>query len=81
MSLHPGLKADVLVVGAGASGLPAAIGAARAGAQVICIEEDPVIGGAAPRVPVGSRRARLWLPNWLGTPCSRHTQTEPAFRA
>jgi len=46
MSLHPDLEADVLVVGAGASGLPAAIGAARAGAQVICIEEDPVIGGA-----------------------------------
>jgi hypothetical protein len=46
MSSHPDLEADVLVVGAGAAGLPAAIGAARAGAQVICIEEDPVIGGA-----------------------------------
>ncbi len=46
MSSYADLEADVLVVGAGASGLPAAIGAARAGANVICIEEDPVIGGA-----------------------------------
>lgn len=40
------LSADVLVVGAGAAGLPAAIGAARAGAQVVLVEEDPVVGGA-----------------------------------
>lgn len=46
MGTHPDLRADVLVVGAGAAGLPAAIGAARAGAKVILIEEDPVVGGA-----------------------------------
>ncbi len=46
MAQHDDLTTDVLVVGAGASGLPAALGAARAGAKVICIEEDPVIGGA-----------------------------------
>ena len=46
MSDHADLSADVLVVGAGASGIPAAIGAARAGAKVILLEEDPVIGGA-----------------------------------
>jgi hypothetical protein len=28
--------------------MPAAIGAARAGAKVICMEEDPVVGGAPP---------------------------------
>jgi len=39
------LRTQVLVVGAGASGIPAAIGAARAGAKVLLIEEDPVIGG------------------------------------
>ncbi len=39
-------KTQVLVVGAGAAGIPAAIGAARAGANVLLIEEDPVIGGA-----------------------------------
>ncbi len=38
--------ADVLVIGAGASGIPAAIAAARAGARVVLLEEDPVPGGA-----------------------------------
>jgi len=46
VGLHQDLEADVVVVGAGASGLPAAIGAARAGARVILVEEDPVVGGA-----------------------------------
>ncbi len=46
MAQHENLTTDVLVVGAGASGIPAAIAAARAGAKVILIEEDPVIGGA-----------------------------------
>lgn len=41
-----GLEADVLVVGAGPSGIPAAIAAARLGARVILLEEDAVIGGA-----------------------------------
>ncbi len=38
---------EVLVVGAGASGIPAAIAAARAGARVILLDEDPYPGGAA----------------------------------
>jgi len=46
MSTQKRFKTDVLVVGAGASGIPAAIGAARAGAKVLLIEEDPVVGGA-----------------------------------
>lgn len=37
----------MLVVGAGAAGWPAAIGAARQGARVLLLEEDPLPGGAA----------------------------------
>jgi len=40
-------QTDVLVIGGGASGIPAAIGAARAGARVVLVEEDPTPGGAA----------------------------------
>lgn len=40
------MEADVLVVGAGASGIPAAVAAAREGASVVLLEEDPVVGGA-----------------------------------
>lgn len=40
------LICDVLVVGAGPSGIPAAISAARNGAKVILIEEDSLPGGA-----------------------------------
>lgn len=42
----PGLEADVIVVGAGPSGIPAAIAAARAGAKVILLEQDLMPGGA-----------------------------------
>jgi len=53
------METDVLVVGAGASGIPAAIGAARAGARVLLIEEDPVVGGA----PVDA-----YVSSFCGTP-------------
>ena len=42
----PDLNCDVCVVGAGPSGIPAAISAAREGASVILVEEDAVVGGA-----------------------------------
>jgi len=40
------MEADVVVAGAGTSGVPAAIAAARAGAKVILVEEDNLAGGA-----------------------------------
>lgn len=46
LSSLPDLEADVIVVGAGASGIPAAIAAARSGAKVILLEQDMMPGGA-----------------------------------
>lgn len=43
--LKDAVRTQVLVVGAGASGVPAALAAARAGAKVILLEEDSVPGG------------------------------------
>lgn len=43
---YPTLKCDVVVVGAGPGGVPAAIAAARQGAKVILVEEDMMPGGA-----------------------------------
>ncbi|MDR1683209.1 MAG: FAD-dependent oxidoreductase [Candidatus Symbiothrix sp.] len=45
-SVYEDVNYDVVVVGAGASGIPAAIAAARQGAKVALIDEDPVPGGA-----------------------------------
>jgi len=42
----PPLETEVLVVGAGAAGIPAALAAARTGAKVLLAEEDQSIGGA-----------------------------------
>ena len=41
---YPTLKCDVVVVGAGPGGVPAAIAAARQGAKVILLEEDNMPG-------------------------------------
>jgi hypothetical protein len=41
-------RTQVLVVGAGAGGYPAAIRAARHGAEVLLIERNPVVGGTGP---------------------------------
>lgn len=42
----PGEEHDVIVVGAGPGGIPAAVRAARNGARVALVEEDMAIGGA-----------------------------------
>lgn len=45
-SFYPALNFDVIVVGAGPGGIPAAIRAAQAGARVALVEEDLAVGGA-----------------------------------
>lgn len=57
-------EVDVLVVGAGTSGIPAAIGAARCGAQVLLLEGNPVIGGTITNsyvaMPCGGPRTGIY---------------------
>ncbi|MEM9631657.1 MAG: sarcosine oxidase subunit alpha family protein [Pseudomonadota bacterium] len=45
---------DVLVIGAGAAGLSAALAAGRAGAEVLLVEQDFELGGVALSDPAGS---------------------------
>jgi len=55
-------EADVVVIGSGATGLPAAIVAREAGASVILIEAEPRIGGHAitsgGNLPLGGGRRK-----------------------
>src|ERR1700740_787556 len=55
---HWDLAADVVVVGAGASGLPASLMAAEAGASVIVVEQNYDIGGPGVESGGNNRRAR-----------------------
>ena len=56
----PELHCDVIVVGAGPAGIPAAVAAAREGAKVILLEEDMMPGGA----PVD-----MYVTYMCGAPC------------
>ncbi|MDR0660824.1 MAG: FAD-dependent oxidoreductase [Prevotellaceae bacterium] len=56
---YPSLEFDVIVVGAGTGGIPAAIRAAQAGAKVALVEEDMQVGGA----PVD-----MFVPTLFGRP-------------
>ncbi|MEL6193169.1 MAG: FAD-dependent oxidoreductase [Bacteroidota bacterium] len=62
---RPYLQTQVLVVGGGASGTPAAIQAARMGAKVILIEETPWLGGMLTAAGVGATDGNHKLPSGL----------------
>jgi 3-oxosteroid 1-dehydrogenase len=49
---------DVVVVGAGASGMTAALTAAKRGLSVVVVEKAPTFGGSAARSGAG-----IWIPN------------------
>lgn len=49
------LKAEVCVVGGGSGGLGAALAAARAGAQVVLLERESIVGGTS---------TNAWVSNW-----------------
>ncbi|MCP1170278.1 sarcosine oxidase subunit alpha [Limimaricola litoreus] len=58
------LHSDLLVVGAGPSGLMAALAAARAGVRVTLVDENPEMGGALlsdPGIEIEGRPAWDWL--------------------
>ncbi|MCZ4261641.1 sarcosine oxidase subunit alpha [Limimaricola sp. G21655-S1] len=58
------LHTDLLVVGAGPSGLMAALEAARAGARVTLVDENPEMGGALrsdPGIEIAGQPAWDWL--------------------
>lgn len=62
--MEDNIEVDVLVVGAGTSGIPAAIAAARCGAKVLLLEESSVIGGtitaAYVAMPCGGPRTGIY---------------------
>src|ERR1700732_3010088 len=45
--MSSGRSCDVIVIGGGAAGTAAAVGAANAGAQTLLVESSPFLGGAA----------------------------------
>lgn len=61
----PFLTTEVLVVGGGASGTPAAIQAARRGSKVILIEETPWLGGMLTAAGVGATDGNHRLPSGI----------------
>src|SRR5450830_1374086 len=53
------MECDVAVLGGGPGGYPAAIRAAQLGAKVVCIEQEPALGGVCLRV--GCIPTKTWV--------------------
>jgi sarcosine oxidase subunit alpha len=66
---------DVLVAGGGASGLSAAIAAARAGARVVVVDENARAGGSLAYADWGGQQGRETLAELLGE-AERHSNIE-----
>lgn len=77
-------RADVLVVGAGLSGLAAARDLVADGAGVILLEASSRIGGRTRLVRLGGRLAvdegAMWIHGWQGNPLTALAQTAGASR-
>ncbi len=60
---HRFAHTDILVVGAGAAGIAAALAAAESGGSVMLVESDPELGGGLREAeqPVEGRSAAAWL--------------------
>jgi hypothetical protein len=70
LSLEPSFAGeyDVIVVGGGSAGVPAAIAAARMGAKTVLIQNRPVLGGnASKELGVGIVGAGFSHPGWRET--------------
>ena len=78
------LFTDLAVIGAGPAGLHAALTAANAGAKVLLIEQQPVLGGSLTyaRFDIEGTRAealrRELLARWSNTPTSASSPKRPA---
>ncbi|MCF3975031.1 sarcosine oxidase subunit alpha [Paracoccus salsus] len=62
------LHTDLLIVGGGAAGIAAALVAARSGARVVLVDENPEMGGALlsdPAVKIEGQGAWAWLDDKL----------------
>jgi len=61
---HRNLHTDVLIVGSGAAGISAALVAAKSGARVVLVDENPEMGGSLlsdPAVRIDGRGSWAWL--------------------
>src|SRR3954453_16143740 len=59
------MKCDVAVLGGGPGGYTAAIRAAQLGAEVVCVEREPELGGTCLRVGCIPTKAWVQTAHWL----------------